>query len=94
MQIVLTILLLALPGVAADVVTTDGDTIKIEGTTWRLGGIDGPEGGQMCRREGQIYDCGEQATEALVAIIGDAVSVCRFKNTALAARSDWRRPKP
>ena len=32
----------------AQVVTVDGDTIRLAGTTWRLWGIDAPEMGQTC----------------------------------------------
>ena len=38
-------LLLAMvgPGLAADLAVTDGDTIRLDRTTYRLGGIDAPE---------------------------------------------------
>lgn len=39
---------LASPASANDVRVVDGDTIKIDGTTYRLWGIDAPETKQMC----------------------------------------------
>jgi endonuclease YncB( thermonuclease family) len=39
----------------------DGDTIKLNGTTWRLWGIDAPESRQWCGR----YPAGARATEML-----------------------------
>lgn len=43
----------------------DGDTIKINGTTIRLWGIDAPEGRQECPRRGKPWRPGPEATEAL-----------------------------
>lgn len=41
--------ILLLVGIAANAQTvTDGDTIKLNGTRWRLWGIDAPELGQLC----------------------------------------------
>jgi endonuclease YncB( thermonuclease family) len=40
-------LLLAAPAFAQTI--TDGDTIKLNGATWRLWGIDAPELHQTCR---------------------------------------------
>ena len=44
----------------------DGDTIRIDGTPFRLSGIDAPEMGQPCvNREGRAFDCGEVARRGL-----------------------------
>jgi endonuclease YncB( thermonuclease family) len=48
----------------------DGDTIDIRGTHVRLNGIDAPELKQTCEANGQTYACGEQATEALIVLVG------------------------
>jgi endonuclease YncB( thermonuclease family) len=74
-------MLLTLSALAGEVRITDGDTLKLKGTTWRLWGIDAPEDGQRCTRGGAPYDCGDEATAALVRIIGDAVPLCRRKDT-------------
>ena len=48
----------------------DGDTIDVEGTRVRLGGIDSPESGQFCRdASGEEWRCGEQATLALTNLL-------------------------
>lgn len=44
----------------------DGDTVDIDGTRYRLFGIDTPETGQTCRGWGRTWDCGAAATEALM----------------------------
>ena len=43
----------------------DADTVDIDGTRYRLFGIDAPEGRQTCRAWGRTWDCGAAATEAL-----------------------------
>ncbi len=48
----------------------DGDTIDVHGTHIRLNGIDAPESKQTCEATGQTYACGEQATEALIVLLG------------------------
>lgn len=84
------LLLLALVSVgigASEVSITDGDTLKIGGQTWRLWGIDTPEDGQTCTIEGLKIDCGEQATLALQALVGQAVPNCKLKDTDRYGRS-------
>ena len=48
----------------------DGDTIEVGGKHIRLNGIDAPESKQTCEANGQSYACGEQATEALIVLLG------------------------
>lgn len=48
----------------------DGDTIEVRGTHVRLNGIDAPESKQTCEANGQSYACGEQATDALIVLLG------------------------
>lgn len=52
---------------AADV--TDGDGLHQAGERVRLWGIDAPELDQECKRNGMAYRCGEQARDALVALV-------------------------
>ncbi len=63
--------------VAGRVRVVDGDTIMLAGQRIRLVGMDAPERGQSCRRDGAAYDCGEQARLRLVALIGDGEVACR-----------------
>ena len=44
----------------------DADTVDIDGTRYRLSGIDAPESRQTCRTWGRTWDCGAAATEALM----------------------------
>ena len=43
----------------------DADTVDVDGTRFRLHGIDAPETRQTCRAMGRTWNCGEAATEAL-----------------------------
>ncbi len=47
----------------------DGDTIEIAGQRIRLHGIDAPESRQLCRRDGERWRCGKDATSALKAFL-------------------------
>ncbi len=74
------ILLLALispPLWAADLRVIDGDTLVLNGTTFRINGIDAPESGQKCTTErGKRWPCGEAATSTLVALTNNATVSC------------------
>ena len=54
------------PPVAAQIRVIDADTVDIDGTRYRLFGIDAPETRQTCRAWGRTWDCGAAATEALM----------------------------
>ena len=55
----------------------DGDTLDLGETRIRLRGIDALESDQRCtRRGGGSYDCGKQARDALVGLIGGADVTC------------------
>ncbi|MCY3598066.1 MAG: thermonuclease family protein [Rhodospirillales bacterium] len=54
------------PPVAAQIRVIDADTVDIDGTRYRLLGIDAPESRQTCRAWGRTWDCGAAATEALM----------------------------
>lgn len=48
------------------VLIIDGDTVKVDGTRYRLAGIDAPENGQMALDDrGRPFDAGDAATNAL-----------------------------
>jgi endonuclease YncB( thermonuclease family) len=78
----------------------DGDTIRIGDTRIRLHGIDAPEAKQTCAIGGKEWQCGQDATNALVRIVGKhqvscsqrdvdrygrIVAVCRARSIELNA---------
>lgn len=64
--------------VSGPVRVIDGDTVRIGAVTVRLEGIDAPEGGQECWRDGAAYDCGRTATEALETLLAHPDAVCEI----------------
>ena len=67
---------------------TDGDTIHVGGERARLIGIDSPESGQTCNAaNGEPYDCGVVATQALHHIIGGRSLTCSYTD-----RDRYNRP--
>jgi len=54
----------------------DGDTLEIHGERIRLHAIDAPEGRQSCYRDGQPWQCGQQAALALADLIGRKPVTC------------------
>ena len=66
----------ALPATAQTV--TDGDTIKLNGTTYRLWGIDAPETKQDCP---DGWPAGRLATTKLQVLIQGKTVVCEKKDT-------------
>ena len=81
--ILLTVLLLVAP-VHAEMISgvakvTDGDTIRIANERVRLHGIDAPELQQKCGTEaGELYQCGQTASEKLRETIGNQPVDCQF----------------
>mgnify|MGYP001284779143 CR=1 FL=1 len=76
------VLALALPlPASAETVTglpviVDGDSLRFPGTDVRLEGIDAPEWDQSCQRNGATYQCGQEATAALRALIAGRPVTC------------------
>jgi len=58
----------------------DGDTLEISGARIRLHGIDAPESRQLCRKDGQSYRCGQQATVALNGLIARSSVRCKARD--------------
>jgi endonuclease YncB( thermonuclease family) len=54
----------------------DGDTIRIGNTRIRFHGIDAPEAKQTCTVGGKEWSCGQEATNALVRIVGERQVSC------------------
>lgn len=65
------------PALAGQVRVVDGDTLQIDGVTFRLHGIDAPEAGQQCNDAGGgTWRCGDEATAHLEQLTGDATPIC------------------
>ncbi|WP_435167663.1 thermonuclease family protein [Falsirhodobacter sp. 1013] len=58
----------------------DGDTLDLDGNRIRLFGIDAPERAQTCRRANHDWNCGTEATAALVRAIGDRKLTCEKRD--------------
>ena len=55
----------------------DADTLKFDGRTYRFDGIDAPEIDQPCLgAEGEVYQCGRVAAEALRRFVADRPIRC------------------
>ncbi len=54
----------------------DGDTVKIDGLSIRLTGIDAPERKQKCQKQNTAYLCGMASTHALKKMIGNSAIAC------------------
>jgi endonuclease YncB( thermonuclease family) len=69
--------LFAITAVAIGACAQDADTIKLDGTSYRLDGVDAPEPDQNCLdAEGQLYPCGRSAIEALNKFVGSHRIYC------------------
>jgi endonuclease YncB( thermonuclease family) len=85
--------LFALPAFAESVRVVDGDTLRVDGVTYRLWGIDAPEAGDLCA---DGWPAGQTATEHLRALIGDRHITCepgtldRYGRTGAICRADGR----
>jgi endonuclease YncB( thermonuclease family) len=73
----LVLLAIALASRALAQTVTDGDTLKLNGTTYRLWGIDAPESKQSCGD----YPAGIMATGTLQMLIKGKTVVCEPKAT-------------
>jgi endonuclease YncB( thermonuclease family) len=62
----------------------DGDTFKLNGTTYRVWGIDAPEAPQVCL---DGWRAGLEATKALANLISNRVIVCERRDTDRFNRS-------
>ena len=61
----------ATPGSAANVQVTDGDTLILDGITYRLEGIEAPQTDHTCIDEkGAVWRCGIEARDRLRDYIG------------------------
>jgi len=85
------VVLLALPAAAESVRAIDGDTIKLNGATYRLWGIDAPETRQACA---DGWAAGPEAQRKLADLIGVGDVTCeprgldRYRRTIALCRAD------
>jgi endonuclease YncB( thermonuclease family) len=74
------VLILTSPVLAAEPIVSDGDTLTVDGTKFRLDGIDAPEFNQICLDEkDQEWKCGLAARDALVEWIAKRTVRCDDK---------------
>jgi endonuclease YncB( thermonuclease family) len=74
------VLIVTSPVWAADAIISDGDTLTLGGTKFRLDGIDAPEFNQICLDEkGQTWKCGLNARDALAKRIANHAVRCDDK---------------
>jgi endonuclease YncB( thermonuclease family) len=84
MRALIAALLLAIagPSLAAEIVVTNGDTLQLDRTIYRLEGIDAPEIDQMCLDEaGDVWPCGVAVRDRLSAHIGSRTVRCEDKGS-------------
>ena len=87
LRVALAAMLLLAPSVAVADITgpariIDGDTIEIAGERIRLHGIDAPEANQTCLDEnGKEWRCGQEATLALITMVGNLTITCKGNNS-------------
>lgn len=72
--------IVATPSLAAETIITDGDTLTMNGTAYRLDGIDAPETDQVCLDEkGAVWPCGIEARDQLKRFVGKRDVRCESK---------------
>jgi endonuclease YncB( thermonuclease family) len=59
-------------------IASDGDSLRLGGRRVRIEGIDAPEIGQTCRRDGAGWDCGAAARRRLEDLISGTTTRCRL----------------
>jgi endonuclease YncB( thermonuclease family) len=65
---------------SAQTIIGDADTIKVDGVTYRLGGIDAPEFDQPCiNAKGEAWLCGLEASKRLKEFVGTRAIKCEDK---------------
>src|ERR1700738_4361529 len=76
--------LAAFPAFAESVRVVDGDTLKIDGLTYRLWGIDAPEAGQLCA---DGWPAGQTAPQRCPALSRTRQLSCEARTLARYART-------
>lgn len=73
-------------GVAGTARVVDGDTLRVDGRTFRLWGTDAPELVQACERDGLNYACGRAAAAHLRSLLTPAIPTGDRMTDAAAAQ--------
>jgi len=92
---------IVMPSGAAEIVVVEGDVLRVGGKLVRLWGIDAPEPGQQCLKDGQPWYPAPEAAAALQRLVatmprlkceerekdrrGRSVAICRHGNTDIGA---------
>ncbi len=63
-------------GAFAQMRIVDGDTIDVDGTRYRIHGIDAPERAQTCGAKSGAWACGKAATAQMAKLAGDGPVQC------------------
>ena len=72
---------------AVEATITDGDTLTLSGTPYRLDGIEAPETDQVCLDEkGAVWTCGIEARDQLKKFVGKRDVRCDGNKSE---RNDW-----
>jgi len=78
MKAIAILLLLAAAPAVAQVDVIDGDTLDLDGTRYRINGIDAPEAAQKClNAQGKSWYCGALATETLERLVDGKEVICK-----------------
>ena len=78
----------ASPSWGAEATITDGDTLILNGTPYRLDGIDAPETDQVCLNEmGAVWTCGIEARDQLKKFVGNRDVRCDGKKYGTVFRN-------
>jgi endonuclease YncB( thermonuclease family) len=93
MKHLIALTLAAVPFVAQAQITSgpvrviDGDTLDMSGTRFRLQGIDAPELGQTCNRDGVAWTCGSEAASYLRELVSSKDVTCHQSDTDAYGRT-------
>ncbi|HFD16597.1 MAG TPA: thermonuclease family protein [Rhodospirillales bacterium] len=95
-RVALLLLVIALPARAESLSgparVIGGDRLEVAGRTLRLAGIDAPEPGQRCTRDGREYSCGRIAATALMDLTAGVTVACEILGAGDPAPARCRLP--
>lgn len=74
------------PNISGRADPIDGDSLWVGFDEVRLKGIDAPEWGQTCTRDGKTWHCGEAARDELVRAIGNESVTCEISERDVYGR--------